>query len=74
MASRMTEAKYETTSVKIEAAGHYFTVAASKVVFDGFMSVYTQDDEDKAEGNTLIKGIDKDTKLTWKAFEEKRTY
>ncbi|MBQ8591435.1 MAG: type I DNA topoisomerase [Lachnospiraceae bacterium] len=74
MASRMTEARYETTSVKIEAAGHYFTVAASKVKFDGFMSVYTQEDEEKAEGNTLIKGIDKDTKLTFKEFDEKQHF
>ena len=48
MASRMTPAKYETTSVKIDGNGHRFTVAASKVIFDGFMSVYTMDDEDKA--------------------------
>ena len=74
MASRMTEARYETTSVKIEAAGHYFTVAASKVKFDGFMSVYTQEDEEKSEGNTLIKGIDKDTKLTFKEFDEKQHF
>ena len=52
VASRMTEAVYETTSVKIDAAGQRFTVAASKVKFDGFMSVYVQDD-DKEESNKL---------------------
>ena len=40
-ASRMAAAKYETTSVKIGAGEYTFTVAASKVVFDGFLSVYT---------------------------------
>lgn len=69
MASRMTPAKYETTSVKIDGNGHRFTVAASKVIFDGFMSVYTMDDEDKAENRTLAKSIDKDTKLSLKEFD-----
>ena len=66
----MTPAVYETTSVKIDAAGHRFTVAASKIRFDGFMSVYTQEDDEKAENNTLVKGIDKNTKLTFDSFQE----
>ena len=69
VASRMTPAVYETTSVKIDAAGHRFTVAASKIRFDGFMSVYTQEDDEKAENNTLVKGIDKNTKLTFDSFQ-----
>ena len=70
VASRMTPAVYETTSVKIDAAEHRFTVAASKLKFDGFMSVYTQEEDEKAEGNTLVKGIDKDTRLTFDSFQE----
>ena len=42
-ASRMAPAKYETTSVKIDGGNHRFTVAASRVVFEGFMSVYTDE-------------------------------
>ena len=42
-ASRMAPARYETTSVKIGAGEYVFTVAASKVAFDGFMSVYTEE-------------------------------
>lgn len=72
-ASRMAPAKYETTSVKIDAGEHRFTVAASKVVFEGFMSVYTQDDE-KEESNTLVKSIDASTKLTLKEFEPKQHF
>ena len=52
-ASRMASAVYETTSVKIDANGYRFTVAASKVKFDGFMSVYTQEEDEKAEGNKM---------------------
>ena len=37
-ASRMTPAEYETASVKIDVAGYRFTVAASKLVFDGSAS------------------------------------
>ena len=73
VASRMTEAVYETTSVKIDAAGQRFTVSASQVKFDGFMSVYVEEDE-KEENNTLMKGITKDTKLTLKGLEEKQHF
>lgn len=72
-ASRMANALYETTSVKIDAAGQRFTVAASKVKFDGFMSVYTQE-EDKEESNTLVKGITRDTKLSFVSLEEKQHF
>ncbi len=73
-ASRMTNANYETTSVKIDANGHRFTVAASKLVFDGFMSVYKDDDEDKTEGNTFVKAITNDTQLTLDCFDSKQHF
>lgn len=62
-ASRMTPAVYETVSVKIKGGDYYFTVAASKVKFQGFMSVYTQE-EDKEESNQTLASIDQDTKLS----------
>lgn len=46
-ASRMAQAVYETTNVKIGAGEYRFTVSASKIAFDGFMSVYTSDDDEK---------------------------
>ncbi|MGN1148796.1 MAG: type I DNA topoisomerase, partial [Lachnospiraceae bacterium] len=73
-ASRMQPARYETTSVKIGANGHTFTVAASKVLFDGFMSVYTQEDEEKEENNHLAGSLDKDSELTFREFEEKQHF
>ena len=72
-ASRMQPAKYETTSVKIDAGEHRFTVAASKRVFEGFMSVYTQED-DKEETNTLAKSIGTTTPLKLTDFEEKQHF
>lgn len=62
LASRMNPAKYETTSVKIDANGYRFHVFASKQSFDGFLAVYNIDNE-KSENNTLLKSIDQDTKL-----------
>lgn len=73
-ASRMTPAKYETTSVKIDAGEHRFNVSASKLDFDGFMSVYKEADDEKAESNTLLKEITKDTKLTLESFDPKQHF
>ncbi|NDO48796.1 type I DNA topoisomerase [Lachnospiraceae bacterium MD335] len=74
VASRMTSANYETTSVKIDANGHLFTVAASKLVFDGFMSVYKDDDEEKTQGNTFVKDITKGMELTLESFDSKQHF
>ncbi len=53
VASRMDAARYETTSVKIDAGNYRFTSSGSKIVFPGFLSVY-QDNEDKADHNTVL--------------------
>lgn len=63
IASQMASAQYETTSVRIGAGEYIFTVSASKIVFDGFMSVYKTDD-DNEETNALAKGLDEDSVLT----------
>jgi len=73
VASRMTPAVYETTSVKIDAAAERFTVAASKMKFEGFMSVYVQEEE-KEDNQILAKNLDKDTKLSLERLEEKQHF
>lgn len=72
-ASRMAPAVYETTSVKLAAGKYRFTSAASKKTFDGFLSVYS-DDEEKAEGGILMNGLTKESVLTLKAIEEKQHF
>ena len=72
-ASRMAAAKYETTSVKISAGEYIFTVAASKVVFDGFMCVYTQEDDDK-KGNVLSQSLEKGMKLSLKELKPQQHF
>lgn len=68
-ASRMAPAVYTTTSVRIEGGGYRFSVAASKIKFDGFMSVYTEADEEKAQPNTLLNTLDKSAKLSLAQFD-----
>ncbi len=74
VASRMKPAKYETTSVKIAAGKYRFAVSASKIVFEGFRSVYIESDEEKTENNVLVKSIDKDSKLTKENIETKQHF
>ena len=74
VASRMRPARYETTSVKIAAGTYRFTVAASKIVFGGFRSVYTEAGEEKEESNVLLKGLDMDSKLAKESFESKQHF
>lgn len=74
VASRMKPALYETTSVKISGGPYIFTVAASKLAFDGFLSVYAVDDEEKSQGTTLVRSIDQDTQLNFVAFDSQQHF
>lgn len=74
IASRMQPARYETTSVKIAAGQYRFTVAASKIVFEGFRSVYTEAGETKEENNVLLKGLDMDSVLTKESLNSKQHF
>ena len=73
-ASRMNAAKYEATSVKIGAGDYCFTVSASKLLFDGFRSVYTEADEEKEESNVLVGGLGMDSVLTKEELDPKQHF
>jgi DNA topoisomerase-1 len=73
-ASCMAEARYQTTSVKIDGNGYRFTVASSSVAFDGFMSVYVQEEDEKGTSNTLLKALGQDSVLTLKELEDKQHF
>ena len=72
LASQMQNAVYHTTSVKIEAADELFTTSASKLAFDGFLSVYKLEEERESGEN--ISGLEKGTVLTLKNQEEKQHF
>ncbi|HBN55887.1 MAG TPA: type I DNA topoisomerase [Lachnospiraceae bacterium] len=80
-ASRMADAKYHIVSVKIdsqpaapEKESYRFTVSASTVAFDGFMSVYVQEEDEKGENATLVKALGKDNILELKELEDKQHF
>ena len=53
-ASRMTDARYETISVKLESGEYPFTMSSSKIVFEGFLNVYSNDEDEKEMHNQKI--------------------
>lgn len=73
VASRMSYAKYETTTVKIKAKDSIFVVSASRMLFDGFMSVYTSED-DKEDENVLSGELNSDSKLEFVSFDPKQHF
>ena len=73
VASRMSAAQYDTTSVKIQAKDQIFALAASRMRFDGFMSVYTQED-DKEEENVLGGNLDENSVLEFQSFDPKQHF
>ena len=72
VASRMSAARFETVTVKIEGNGHRFTSAGSKLVFPGFLSVYQ--DEDKAENNTVLMKIKENSKLVLEKLRDEQHF
>ena len=74
VASRMQPARYETTSVRIAAGDYRFTVAASRILFEGFRTVYTEADEEKEEKNMLLGGLEKGMELTRESFESRQHF
>lgn len=64
VASRMTNAVFDTVSIKIRGGAYLFTVAASRLSFPGFMNVYTSPDDEKDEGNRLAAKVTKDTAIS----------
>lgn len=73
-ASRMANTLYETTTVTIGAGEYRFRVSTSKVAFDGFMSVYTEAEEEKEENQTLCKSLDLDSELTLAELDPKQHF
>ncbi|MCD7955779.1 MAG: type I DNA topoisomerase [Lachnospiraceae bacterium] len=63
-ASCMAPARYETTAVRIDAAGYRFTVSASRLLFDGFRCVYTDSEEENEETSVLQGNLEKGMHLT----------
>ena len=53
LASRMQNARYDTAAVTMDAADHQFKASSAKLAFDGFMAVYSGED-DREEDSPLL--------------------
>ena len=71
-ASRMQNARYETIQAKIDAGKYRFTSSASKLVFDGFMAVYM--DDEKVENNAAVRKLTKESVLKPESFDPKQHF
>ena len=72
-ASRMAPAVYETNTVRIRCGRYFFHASASKVKFEGFLTVYTQDEENGGE-NDYLSGIRKDSTLELKEYRKEQHF
>lgn len=74
VASRMQNAKYETTAIKLHAGRYVFRVSASKLVFDGFMSVYIEEEEEKGSSNVLLNKIKDTSEFALETWDAKQHF
>ena len=72
-ASRMANAVYETTNVKIGAGKYRFGMSASKLKFDGYMLVYKSDEDQAAEG-VMLHSISEDSQLSPRQYDTKQHF
>lgn len=72
-ASRMTPARYATTSVKIAADEYVFGVSTSKCVFDGHTSIYVESDSEK-EANVVLGDLKEGMSLSLENIEGKQHF
>ncbi len=74
-ASRMAPARYGTLNVKLLSGGKYvFTVSASKLKFEGFMSVYNDESDEKKDSNVIGIDLSEKSVLKLKEIEEKQHF
>ncbi len=74
-ASRMKAARYESTTVKINAADYEFRMSASRQLFDGYLSVYVSSDDAKEEkGNALAVKLKEGDVLTLSSLKESQHF
>ncbi len=72
-ASRMAPAVFETTAVTIMGGEYRFSVTASRKVFDGFLSVYS-DGEEEEKGNVLTGRLTTDSVLKLASLDSKQHF
>ncbi len=70
VASRMSSAVFDTVNIKIDTdPGYRFTASSSSIRFDGYMSVYTSDDDEQAKKDDKLASIETEMNLGKCEFE-----
>lgn len=72
-ASCMANAVYESTNIKILAGDAKFSVSTSKIKFDGYMSVYMSDEDEKSDAN-ILNSITEESVLELDRFDTKQHF
>ena len=74
LASRMSAARYQNMQVRVAAGENsIFTASASRLIFDGFLSVYNQDEGEEKAADLKID-LTPDSVLTLQKFDEKQHF
>ena len=73
LASRMSAARYETIQVKVAAGRYLFGASASRLLFDGFQCVYSQEESEEKSGKLSVK-LDRDSVLSLVEFDPKQHF
>ncbi len=74
VASQMDNTTYETIGVKISANDYLFNTSTSRVTFDGFMKVYTDDDNKKISTDKTVAKLEKGQELEFVEFNENQHF
>lgn len=73
VSSRMANAIYETTNIRIAAGDYRFSAAASLIKFDGYMSVYMSDEDEKSDAFTFSQ-ITKESQISLDKYDNKQHF
>lgn len=73
VSSRMANAIYETTNIRIAAGDYRFSAAASRIKFDGYMSVYMSDEDEKSDAFTFSQ-ITKKSQISLDKYDNKQHF
>lgn len=74
VASRMEAAVYETMSVRVKGGEYDFHASASRIRFDGFMSVYVQEEDEKKDTGAQLKSLEKGMALTLSQYRKEQHF
>ncbi len=74
LASQMSEAVYDTVSVKIDAAGHEFRTSDTAISFKGFTLIYTEASDETEKKAKKLPKLEENQKVSLKSIEGKQHF